>query len=68
MIRFDNVVQVLAGPMLSRAWQLAFPLQPANRFPVGAELVRSDRRRRPVAHGRECFAQETMGRACVSPV
>jgi hypothetical protein len=48
---FNDVVQVLAGPMFYFRRQLAFPLQPADRFGIGAELVRGNRGRWPVAHG-----------------
>ena len=39
MVGFDDVVQIFAGPMFCIGRQFAFPLQAADRFRVGAELL-----------------------------
>lgn len=61
MVGFNDAVQVFAGPMFCVGRQLSLPLQSADRFGIGAELVGGDRGRRPVAHGRQRFPKETMG-------
>ena len=68
MIGFNNGVQVFASPMFCLDGQLALPLQSADRFRVGAELVGGDRGRRPVAHGRQRFSEETMSSSSVAAV
>ena len=66
VIGFNDVVQVFARPVFCLDRQPALPLQPTDRFRVGTELVGGDRRRRPVAHRRQRFAQKTMGSASIA--
>ena len=66
MVRFDDIVQVLRRSVLCGCGELALPFQPFNRFWVGAKLVGSDGGSRPVPHGCEGFAEETVCCTCVS--
>jgi hypothetical protein len=68
MIGFDDIVQVFTGPVFCAGRQLALALQPADRFRVGTEFIGGDRGRRPVAHGRQRFSQETMGCPSIATV
>jgi hypothetical protein len=61
MVGFNDVVQISAGSMFCVGRQLALALQAVNCFGRGTELIGGDRGRGPVAHGRQCLSQETMG-------
>lgn len=68
MVGFNDVVQVLVRSVLCGRLQLAFLLQPADGFWIGAELIGGDRRRRLMTHGCQRSSKEMMSSSSVAAV
>jgi hypothetical protein len=68
VVGLDDVVEILARAMLRVGRHFSFSLQPGDGFGIGSELVCLDRGRWPVAHGRQRFSEETIGRTRVPSV